>query len=170
MALSNLTLAPIVPPSSSSSCCCFFTRSSSYCEVSGFETLIKSNGYRFPTVRSRFQSGAIDTRGVGIVENNNNAALSSSPSSSVVGNAVVDIPVTCYQLIGVSSQAEKDEIVKSVMNLKGSEVDDGYTSDVVVSRQVRRSKKSFFFVFLKFFYCFSVVSLFIVGDSDGCEG
>ncbi|PPD84203.1 hypothetical protein GOBAR_DD18854 [Gossypium barbadense] len=101
-----------------------------------FETLIKSNGYRFPTVRSRFQSGAIDTRGVGIVENNNNAApVSSSPSSSVVGNAVVDIPVSCYQLIGVSSQAEKDEIVKSVMNLKGSEVDDGYTSDVVVSRQ-----------------------------------
>ncbi|TYG96599.1 hypothetical protein ES288_A11G364000v1 [Gossypium darwinii] len=136
MALSNLTLAPIVPPSSSSSSCCFFIRSSSYCEVSGFETLIKSNGYRFPTVRSRFQSGAIDTRGVGIVENNNNAApVLSSPSSSVVGNAVVDIPVSCYQLIGVSSQAEKDEIVKSVMNLKGSEVDDGYTSDVVVSRQ-----------------------------------
>ncbi|XP_039031004.1 plastid division protein CDP1, chloroplastic-like [Hibiscus syriacus] len=51
------------------------------------------------------------------------------------GNAVVDIPVNCYQLIGVSSQAEKDEIVKSVMNLKGTEVDDGYTSDVVVSRQ-----------------------------------
>ncbi|KAL4379375.1 hypothetical protein GQ457_02G039830 [Hibiscus cannabinus] len=136
MALSNFTLSPAIPPSSSSSF--FFTRSSSVSEISGFEILIKSNGCRFPSVRNRWQSGAIDTRGrvAGIVENN--APVSSSSSSSSIGaagSAVVDIPVSCYQLIGVSSQAEKDEIVKSVMNLKGTEVDDGYTSDVVVSRQ-----------------------------------
>lgn len=40
------------------------------------------------------------------------------------------------QLLGVPDQAEKDEIVKAVMHLKSSEIDEGYTTDVVVSRQV----------------------------------
>ncbi|KAK9106318.1 hypothetical protein Syun_022329 [Stephania yunnanensis] len=47
----------------------------------------------------------------------------------------VEVPVTCYQIIGVSDKAEKDEIVKSVMDLKGAEVEEGYTMDVVLSRQ-----------------------------------
>lgn len=47
----------------------------------------------------------------------------------------VEIPVTCYQIIGVTDRAEKDEIVKSVMNLKSAEVEEGYTMDAVVSRQ-----------------------------------
>ncbi|KAJ4973587.1 hypothetical protein NE237_006761 [Protea cynaroides] len=47
----------------------------------------------------------------------------------------VEIPVTCYQIIGVPDQAEKDEIVKSVMDLKSAEIEEGYTLDVVVSRQ-----------------------------------
>ncbi|XP_039047224.1 plastid division protein CDP1, chloroplastic-like [Hibiscus syriacus] len=136
MVLSNLTLSPTIPPSSS---LFFFIRSSTVCEISGFESLI-TNGccFRFHTARSRWKCGAIDTRGggvVGIVENNAPVSSSASRGETVAGNAVVDIPVSCYQLIGVSSQAEKDEIVKSVMNLKSAEVDDGYTSDVVVSRQ-----------------------------------
>lgn len=40
------------------------------------------------------------------------------------------------QILGVSDRAEKDEIVKSVMHLKNAEVEDGYTMDAVVSRQV----------------------------------
>ncbi|PHT53610.1 Plastid division protein CDP1, chloroplastic [Capsicum baccatum] len=47
----------------------------------------------------------------------------------------IEIPVTCYQILGVSDRAEKDEIVKSVMHLKNAEVEDGYTMDAVVSRQ-----------------------------------
>ncbi|XP_021282283.1 plastid division protein CDP1, chloroplastic [Herrania umbratica] len=136
MALGNVTLAPIIP-SSSCSCCFFFTRSSNQSEILGFETLIKSNGCPFPTVRNRWRSSAIDTR-IGIVENvlvSSSSSFSSSRTATVTGTAAVDIPVSCYQLIGVSSQAEKDEIVKSVMNLKSAEVDDGYTMDVLVSRQ-----------------------------------
>ncbi|XP_058227535.1 plastid division protein CDP1, chloroplastic isoform X2 [Rhododendron vialii] len=48
---------------------------------------------------------------------------------------IVEIPVTCYQVIGVRDQAEKDEIVKSVMDLQNAEIDEGYTRDAVVSRQ-----------------------------------
>ncbi|EEF47911.1 conserved hypothetical protein [Ricinus communis] len=49
--------------------------------------------------------------------------------------ATVEIPVTCYQLIGVGNEAEKDEIVKSVMQLKSGEVEEGYTVDAAVARQ-----------------------------------
>ncbi|XP_039126997.1 plastid division protein CDP1, chloroplastic [Dioscorea cayenensis subsp. rotundata] len=47
----------------------------------------------------------------------------------------VEIPVTCYQILGVSEKAEKDEIVKAVMELKNSEIEDGYTADIVRIRQ-----------------------------------
>lgn len=40
------------------------------------------------------------------------------------------------QLIGLTDQAEKDEIVKSVMDLKSADIEEGYTLDAVVSRQV----------------------------------
>lgn len=40
------------------------------------------------------------------------------------------------QILGVSDQAEKDEIVKSAMQLKNAQIEEGYTADVVVSRQV----------------------------------
>ncbi|XVF30305.1 hypothetical protein REPUB_Repub16aG0045300 [Reevesia pubescens] len=134
MALNNVTLSPIIPSSSSSSSCFFFTRNSNYSEILGFETLTKSNSSPFPNVRNRWRSGAIDTR-IGIVDNAPISSSSFSRTATVIGNTAVDIPVSCYQLIGVSSQAEKDEIVKSVMNLKSTEVDDGYTMDVIVSRQ-----------------------------------
>ncbi|XP_031406118.1 plastid division protein CDP1, chloroplastic isoform X2 [Punica granatum] len=47
----------------------------------------------------------------------------------------VEIPLTCYQLLGVPDQAEKDEIVKAVMQLKRSEIEEGYTMDAVKSRE-----------------------------------
>lgn len=40
------------------------------------------------------------------------------------------------QLVGVGDEAEKDEIVKSVMQLKSVEVEEGYTLDAIISRQV----------------------------------
>ncbi|KAL7098223.1 hypothetical protein ACP275_09G003500 [Erythranthe tilingii] len=47
----------------------------------------------------------------------------------------IEIPVTCYQVVGVHDKAEKDEIVKSVMHLKNAEIEEGYTKDAVISRQ-----------------------------------
>lgn len=73
-----------------------------------------------PRLRHRRRYNAVDTR---IVEN------------AQVPAATIDISVTCYQLIGVSNQAEKDEIVKSVMNLKRAEVEEGYTRETVLCRQ-----------------------------------
>ncbi|XP_020272231.1 plastid division protein CDP1, chloroplastic [Asparagus officinalis] len=49
--------------------------------------------------------------------------------------SVVEIPVTCYQILGVPEKAEKDEVVKAAMVLKNSEIEDGYTPDAIVSRQ-----------------------------------
>uniref|UniRef100_A0ACD5WPC8 Uncharacterized protein n=1 Tax=Avena sativa TaxID=4498 RepID=A0ACD5WPC8_AVESA len=47
----------------------------------------------------------------------------------------VEIPVTCYQILGVTEKAEKDEIVKSAIELKKSEIEDGYTEEVSTCRQ-----------------------------------
>ncbi|KAL5746904.1 hypothetical protein ACOSP7_023884 [Xanthoceras sorbifolium] len=71
----------------------------------------------------RRSSNAIDTR---IVEN---AHTTTSATSAI------EIHVTCYQLIGVPDKAEKDEIVKAVMELKKAEVEEGYTMDAVIARQ-----------------------------------
>uniref|UniRef100_A0A7C9CQM8 Uncharacterized protein n=1 Tax=Opuntia streptacantha TaxID=393608 RepID=A0A7C9CQM8_OPUST len=49
--------------------------------------------------------------------------------------AGIEIPVTCYQIIGVPYKAEKDQIVRSVMDLKNAEVEEGYTMEAVISRQ-----------------------------------
>ncbi|KAL3628973.1 hypothetical protein CASFOL_028019 [Castilleja foliolosa] len=61
----------------------------------------------------------------------------SSSKNTGVQNQVpfIQIPVTCYQIIGVHDQAEKDEIVKSVMHLKNAEIEEGYTKEAVISRQ-----------------------------------
>uniref|UniRef100_A0A453DFN5 Uncharacterized protein n=1 Tax=Aegilops tauschii subsp. strangulata TaxID=200361 RepID=A0A453DFN5_AEGTS len=47
----------------------------------------------------------------------------------------VEIPVTCYQILGVTEKAEKDEIVKSAIELRKSEIEDGYTEEVSTCRQ-----------------------------------
>ncbi|CAL5362749.1 unnamed protein product [Camellia sinensis] len=67
--------------------------------------------------------------------NNHNHTSSSSSNNSDTQTRTLDIPVTCYQIVGVRYQAEKDEIVKSVMDLKNAEIEEGYTADAVVSRQ-----------------------------------
>ncbi|XP_028549085.1 plastid division protein CDP1, chloroplastic isoform X2 [Dendrobium catenatum] len=54
-------------------------------------------------------------------------------SGQIVG--LVEIPVTCYQFLGLSLKAEKDEVVKAVMDLKDSEIEAGYTGDAIFSRQ-----------------------------------
>lgn len=53
----------------------------------------------------------------------------------------------CLQLLGLPDQAEKDEIVKSVMQLKRAEVEEGYTMDAVKSREVATSR------FIRLVFC-----------------
>lgn len=53
------------------------------------------------------------------------------------GGVVANFNERNLQLIGVSDQAEKDAIVKSVMDLKRAEIEEGYTMDAVISRQVK---------------------------------
>ncbi|PAN40738.1 hypothetical protein PAHAL_7G336800 [Panicum hallii] len=48
---------------------------------------------------------------------------------------MVEIPVTCYQILGVTEKAEKDEIVKAAMDLKIAGIEDGYTAEVSTFRQ-----------------------------------
>ncbi|KAI7751317.1 hypothetical protein M8C21_002877, partial [Ambrosia artemisiifolia] len=50
-------------------------------------------------------------------------------------SAIVEIPVTCYQILGIPDKSEKDEIVKSVKHLKMAEIEEGYTVDTIVARQ-----------------------------------
>ncbi|XP_062183654.1 plastid division protein CDP1, chloroplastic-like isoform X2 [Phragmites australis] len=45
---------------------------------------------------------------------------------------MVEIPVTCYQILGVTEKAEKDEIVKAAMELKNSGIEDGYTAETLL--------------------------------------
>ncbi|XP_028786235.1 plastid division protein CDP1, chloroplastic [Neltuma alba] len=80
---------------------------------------IGSQAKRTDIVTGKRRLNAVDTR---IVEN-------------AQTKSTIEIPITCYQLIGVPDKAEKDEIVKSVMALKKADIEEGYTMDVVVSRQ-----------------------------------
>ncbi|TVU16578.1 hypothetical protein EJB05_40149 [Eragrostis curvula] len=48
---------------------------------------------------------------------------------------MVEIPVTCYQILGVTEKAEKDELVKAAMELKNAGIEDGYTAEVSTCRQ-----------------------------------
>ncbi|GMN51347.1 hypothetical protein TIFTF001_020498 [Ficus carica] len=63
-------------------------------------------------------------------------AFPSSPGSEILGFVLARTRERLIALaIGVTDQAEKDEIVKSVMDLKNAEIEEGYSMDVVVSRQ-----------------------------------
>lgn len=87
-------------------------------------------------VRSRLNSADLRIVDTTTTNNNNhNHTSSSSSNNSDTQTRTLDIPVTCYQIVGVRYQAEKDEIVKSVMDLKNAEIEEGYTADAVVSRQ-----------------------------------
>ncbi|KAF2546232.1 hypothetical protein F2Q70_00022970 [Brassica cretica] len=59
----------------------------------------------------------------------------SRTSSLAASTSTIEIPVTCYQLIGVSEKAEKDEVVKSVLNLKKTDAEEGYTMEAAAARQ-----------------------------------
>ncbi|WJX66957.1 hypothetical protein P8452_51460 [Trifolium repens] len=72
----------------------------------------------------------LERRKLKSVNNNSNRIV-----ENVQFKSTVEIPVSCYQLIGVPDRAEKDEIVKAVMSLKNAEIDEGYTAGVVASRQ-----------------------------------
>lgn len=61
--------------------------------------------------------------------------LDNSCNDGDVQLRMIEIPVSCYQVIGLRDQAEKDEIVKSVMALKSADIEEGYTKDVAASRQ-----------------------------------
>lgn len=96
--------------------------------------VLNVNGKRRRCRRWRVKAAARSDVNVRVIEKSNG---SSGSGGNVNGNrsGLVDIPVSCYQLLGVPDQAEKDEIVKAVMHLKSSEIDEGYTTDAVVSRQ-----------------------------------
>lgn len=86
-------------------------------------------------VRSRLNSADLRIVDTTTTNNNHNHTSSSSSNNSDTQTRTLDIPVTCYQIVGVRYQAEKDEIVKSVMDLKNAEIEEGYTADAVVCRQ-----------------------------------
>ncbi|KAK1371939.1 hypothetical protein POM88_038031 [Heracleum sosnowskyi] len=91
--------------------------------------------------RWRVKAAARSDVNVCVIEKSNGSSGSGGGGGgNVNGNrsGLVDIPslaTRCNQLLGVPDQAEKDEIVKAVMHLKSSEIDEGYTTDAVVSRQ-----------------------------------
>ncbi|KAL9829294.1 Plastid division protein CDP1 [Arabidopsis thaliana] len=68
--------------------------------------------------------------GIHVVDN-----APSRTSSLAASTSTIELPVTCYQLIGVSEQAEKDEVVKSVINLKKTDAEEGYTMEAAAARQ-----------------------------------
>ncbi|KAH9323444.1 hypothetical protein KI387_018083, partial [Taxus chinensis] len=47
----------------------------------------------------------------------------------------VEIPVNCYQILGLLDGCSKDQVVKAAMELKVAEIEEGYSSSVSQSRQ-----------------------------------
>ncbi|KAG5233795.1 cell division family protein [Salix suchowensis] len=155
MAVSNLNLTPTILSSFSSSRCCYcylyqnsvvsFNRKSDCPKRSLLcSGLVKNN-----SSSSSFGIGASVSRvsRKSDFESNNskwilNATTDTRILDNAAGTATVEILVTCYQVVGVPDKAEKDEIVKSVMQLKNAQVEEGYTMDAVMSRQKIPPKSS----------------------------
>ncbi|KAJ6764873.1 PLASTID DIVISION PROTEIN CDP1 CHLOROPLASTIC-RELATED [Salix koriyanagi] len=148
MAVSNLNLTPTILSSFSSSRCCYcylyrnsvvsFNRKSD-CPKRSLLCLglVKNN-----SSSSSFGIGASVSRvsrKIDFESNNSKLILNATTDTRILDNAAstatVEILVTCYQVVGVPDKAEKDEIVKSVMQLKNAQVEEGYTMDAVMSRQ-----------------------------------
>ncbi|XP_020537023.1 plastid division protein CDP1, chloroplastic isoform X2 [Jatropha curcas] len=141
MALPNPNPIPtlqVLPSSPSSSCFCLnyinhlHNRDQKHAFPLGFSnTRIAISVSRvfgnadFTITQSIFN--AADTR---IVDN-----VPARTSTTTTTTAFVEIPVSCYQLLGVPDQSEKDEIVKAVMQLKSADIEEGYTMDAVISRK-----------------------------------
>ncbi|KAJ6359297.1 hypothetical protein OIU76_000931 [Salix suchowensis] len=148
MAVSNLNLTPTILSSFSSSRCCYcylyrnsvvsFNRKSDCPKRSLLcSGLVKNN-----SSSSSFGIGASVSRvsrKSDFESNNSKLILNATTDTRILDNAAstatVEILVTCYQVVGVPDKAEKDEIVKSVMQLKNAQVEEGYTMDAVMSRQ-----------------------------------
>ncbi|KAL6572464.1 hypothetical protein OROMI_013422 [Orobanche minor] len=69
------------------------------------------------------------------IDSVDNSAFMSLAAKYPHGEARVHSPTKQGFIIGVHDNAEKDEIVKSVMHLKNAEIEEGYTKDAVISRQ-----------------------------------
>ncbi|GFY95619.1 plastid division protein [Actinidia rufa] len=82
-------------------------------------------GLREMFIRRHFTSDEDDT-GVLCTSSNLRRTLTTAAAAGVKYD---------LQIVGIRDQAEKDEIVKSVMDLKNAEIEVGYTMDAVVSRQ-----------------------------------
>ncbi|XP_061957110.1 plastid division protein CDP1, chloroplastic-like [Populus nigra] len=148
MAVSNLNLTPTIISSFSSSRCCYcylyrnpevsFNRKSACPKRS----LLCSGFVKKAASSSSFGIGVSVSRvsrKSDFESNNSKWILNATTDTRILDNAAatatVEIPVTCYQVVGVPDKAEKDEIVKSVMQLKNAQVEEGYTMDAVISRQ-----------------------------------
>ncbi|KAB2627506.1 pentatricopeptide repeat-containing protein [Pyrus ussuriensis x Pyrus communis] len=98
--------------------------------VWGFSRAIACYGISISSVSTRKKDGGNLT---------GSWALNATDALIVVHNATarttVEIPVTCYQLIGVPEQAEKDVVVEAVIDLKSAKIDEGYTMDAIKSRK-----------------------------------
>ncbi|KAL8233200.1 hypothetical protein R6Q57_002978 [Mikania cordata] len=84
----------------------------------------------FPRKRQRWVSLSVSGREIADARVADNAN-----SVHHTRSAIVEIPVTCYQILGIPDKSEKDEIVKSMKHLKMAEIEEGYTMDTIVSRQ-----------------------------------
>lgn len=119
--------------------CCYicpnnktYKRLSNYCsgELSGASYPSRVS---FDSLSRRRQRGFLlsvsgrEIADVRVTDNSNNVHHTRS--------AFVEIPVTCYQILGIPDKSEKDEIVKSMKHLKLAEIEEGYTMDTIVSRQ-----------------------------------
>ncbi|KAF5199230.1 Plastid division protein cdp1 chloroplastic [Thalictrum thalictroides] len=136
-----MALVPLTP-SISSCCCCRLedprnARFKVVVSLPGKNFRVRDGLFPLEYRSRRRREFFVEVRGRMNVTDPQTTSSSSSYVESNSGQirSGVEIPVSCYQIIGVSNQAEKDEIVKSVMDLKNAEVEDGYTMDVVVSRQ-----------------------------------
>ncbi|CAI0548713.1 unnamed protein product [Linum tenue] len=144
MALPHFNLTQIPPPTS---CCCCrcqhfqLPRGNAPPKHSLLVGFARCPVISFPAGLVGFLSGSISTglrkRLVTVSPWILNAATPTCvlDNATVPAAATVEINVTCYQLVGLRDQAEKDEVVKSVIQLKSAEVEDGYTMDAIMSRK-----------------------------------
>ncbi|CAN1180300.1 Plastid division protein CDP1, chloroplastic, partial [Linum perenne] len=137
MAVPHFNLTPILPSSSSSSCYCF--------RCQHFR-LLRRNACPSHSLLVDFALRPIISSPASVprvrrMRALNRWILNAATTAPVLDNATVpsaasmEIPVTCYQLLGLRDQAEKDEVAKSVNQLKSAEIEEGYTTNVKKSRE-----------------------------------
>ncbi|CAN0866446.1 Plastid division protein CDP1, chloroplastic [Linum grandiflorum] len=137
MAVPHLNLTPILPSPSSCSCYC--------CRCQHFR-LLRRNARPTHSLLVDFALHPIISTPASVSRVRRRRALyqwilSAAAITPVLDNATVpsaasmEIPVTCYQLLGLRDQAEKDEVAKSVNQLKSAEIEEGYTTNVKKCRE-----------------------------------